>query len=113
MRIAVTCPDDHSVSPGATFAYALGRIEEGVHNAPIGHAPVPFADFVARLLAEARAEFPGAVVRLERMVDNGDGTSSWIDAEEFDPAVHRSTVAGAPKATEIVAANVQTTGDDA
>lgn len=101
MRIAVTCPDDHSVSPGATFAYALGRIEEGVHNAPPGHPAQELEDYVLGLVEQARAEFPGHEVRVERLVDRGDGTGEWIAADEFDPKVHTSVGPGNVKSTQM------------
>jgi hypothetical protein len=112
MRVAVHIPPDHpehggGVEGNAVVAYRLGRIEDGVHNAPIGHDPVPLEEFTQKLLEQARAEFPGCDVRLERLIDNGDGTSSWIDAEEFDPDIHTAQGAGNTKSAEIHVTNEQ------
>lgn len=93
MRVAVLLPPDHPEHGGgtdgpATVAYNLGRIEDGVHNAPLGHDPVPLDDFVQGMVERAKADYPDAEVRVERLVDNGDGTSSWVPADEFDPETH-------------------------
>lgn len=115
MRVAVHLPPDHpehggGVEGSAVIAYRLGRIEEGVHNAPIGHEPVPISDFVVALFKQAQAEYPGAEVRLERLVDNGDGTSSWVDAQEFDPEVHTPQGPGNVHTGEFLATNDQQGG---
>jgi hypothetical protein len=115
-RIAVYLPSGHAEhgdpdnpEPALTV-YRLGRIEEGVHNAPAGFAPIPYGEFVERLLEDAKREYPDAQVRVERIVDNGDGTSSWIPADEFDPAVHKSTIAGQSRQAEVTVTNGQQTG---
>jgi hypothetical protein len=104
MRVAVHFPD------GAVAAFRLGRIEEGVHNAPVGHDPVPLEDFLARLVQQAQAEFPECQVVLERLVHSDvDGESEWIPADEFDPAEHSPVGAGVTQGAEIAAAPVATT----
>lgn len=107
MRVAVHYQDDHPQHPGAVFAYLLGRIEDGVHNVAAGHDPVPIDAYVSRLIERARAEFPDALdVRLERLIDNGDGTSRWIAATEYDPSRHRALAGGetVARALEVSAA---------
>jgi hypothetical protein len=96
MRVAVHFPDDHPLAQdgAAVVAYRLGRVEDGVHNAPVGHDPVPLDEFLTRLVRDAREEFPDADVVIERLIDNGDGTSGWIPAEEFDPEEHTPVGAG-------------------
>lgn len=103
MRIAVHFPDGHPLAPEgpAVAAYKLGRIEDGVHNAPVGHAAVPLHEFLIGLLKEAQAEYPECEVKIERLIDNGDETSRWISADEFDPEKHTPVGAGASIAREI------------
>lgn len=118
MRVAVYLPKGHpeaGVDPESgqpveeprEFAYRLGRIEEGVHNAPIGHPEIPFEEFVNGLAEQARQEYPDARVVIEKMIDNGDRTAAWIAAEEFDPEKHTPMGAGNIKATEIHVTNEQ------
>lgn len=91
MRIAVHFPAEHPESGGeeAVVAYRLGRIEDGVHNAPVGHDEVPLDEYLTRLVKQAQAEYPDCEVVIERLVDNGDDTSRWIPATEFDPEEHQ------------------------
>jgi hypothetical protein len=85
-------PPEHALNAAgeepAVVAYKLGRIEDGVHNAPVGHEPVALDEFVNGLVAQAQAEYPDATIAVERLVDNGDGTSRWIPADQFDPEQH-------------------------
>lgn len=110
MRVAVQCPDDHPVSPGAVFAFRLGRIEDGVHNHVLHTGEtVPLQDFVAGLVGLAKEEFPGHTVRIERLVDSGDGTSRWVPADEFDPEQHTpAPPGGSSKSAEINVTSAQT-----
>lgn len=97
---------DHALSGGeqAVAAYRLGRIEDGIHNAPVGHEAVPLEDYLQRMLELAAAEYPGHEITqdesvanriaIERLVDNGDGTSRWINADQFDPEQHTPAGAG-------------------
>ena len=96
MRVAVHFPAEHPLSGGedSVAAFRLGRIEDGVHNAPVGHAPVPLDEFVTRLVKQAQEEYPDADVVVERLIDNGDETSSWIPAEDFDPDEHTPVGSG-------------------
>lgn len=105
MRVAVRCPDDHPVSPGAVFAYRLGRIEDGVHNAPPGHEPLPLEEFLAALVDQAVAEYElesrrlgcgPHEVRVDRLVRHSrdQERSRWIPAAEFDPDKHEALGAG-------------------
>lgn len=88
----------------AVVAYRLGRIEDGVHNTLVHTGEtIPLDEFLAAMVASARAEYPDAIVQIERLVDLGDGTGAWIPAEKFDPAVHRPVGAGASIAREVAA----------
>lgn len=114
MRVAVHFTADHPLSGGeeSVAAYRLGRIEDGVHNAPLGFDPVALEDYVANAVKAAQDEFPGASVVVERLVDNGDGTSSWIPADEFDPEEHTPVGAGAHVEREISASLHASGGDE-
>lgn len=111
MRVAVHFPAGHELAPGedgqesqgAVVAYRLGRIEDGVHNAPVGHEPVSLEEFVQRLVAQAQEEYPDAEVVVERLVANEDGTARWISASEFDPEQHRPVAAGQTIVREVTA----------
>lgn len=107
MRVAVHFAEDHPLAQDdgpAVVAYRLGRIEDGVHNAPAGHDPVALDEFLARLTRQARDEYPnhlvtqdesvGNRISIEVLVDNGDGTSRWINADHFDPEQHTRAGAG-------------------
>lgn len=118
MRVAVHIPPDHpehggGVEGNAVIAYRLGRIEDGVHNAPIGYDLVPFDEFVQGLFAKAQAEYPDCEVRVERLIDNGDNTSTWISAEEFDPELHTPQGAGNIVTGEFHVTSEQQTGGEA
>lgn len=95
MRIAVHFPKDHPVSPGAVVAYRLGRIVDGVHNHVMHEGvTVPLDEFVGGLVAQARAEFPDCDVRIERLIEHGEGEGRWIDSEKFNPSRHTPLGAG-------------------
>lgn len=114
MRVAVHFSDDHPLAQGDgphVAAYKLGRIEDGVHNAPVGHPEVPLDEFLANLVSQAREEYPDAQVVVERLVDNGDETSSWIPADEFDPEVHQPVGAGAQLARDLTAEQTASSGE--
>lgn len=110
MRVAVYLPPDHPAHGGgvegpAVSAYRLGRIRDGVDNFYVHSGQtIPIDQFVAGLIAQAQAEFPTAEVKLERLVDNGDGTGTWVPDEQYDPALHTPAPSGESTATEI---NVQ------
>lgn len=96
MRVAVTCPVDHPVSPGSKFAYRLGRIEDGVHNV-LAHADerVPIDEFIAALVEKARAEFPGHDVAVERLVQKSDSDEAeWVPVESEAAATQEVAPAG-------------------
>ena len=88
MRVAVHFPAGHPLAPdGAVVAYKLGRIRDGIDNHIIHTGEtVPLDEFVTGLVGQAQAEYPDAEIKVERLVDNGDETSSWVPAEEFEPA---------------------------
>ena len=103
MRVAVHLPDDHPHG-GGVVAYKLGRIRDGVDNHVLHTGEtVPLDEFVAGLVKQAHEEYPedGVEVRVERLVDNGDGTMSWVDAEDFDPDEHAEAGEGDSKSTEV------------
>jgi hypothetical protein len=112
MRVAVHIPPDHPAHGGgvqgpAVCAYRLGRIRDGIDNFYVHSGEtIPLDEFVSGLVEQAKAEFPepGVEVKVERLIDNGDGTASWIDAEDFDADEHTPAGAGEGKAAEI---NVQ------
>jgi hypothetical protein len=107
VRVAVHFAPDHPLSGGeqAVAAFRLGRIEDGLHNAPVGHDEVPLDEYLQRMLELAAQEYPGHEITqdesvanrisIERLVDNGDGTSRWINADQFDPEQHTAAGAGA------------------
>lgn len=74
MRVAVHHPDS-SIS-----AFRLGRIEDFTN--PITAETTPKEQVAAKLLADAQAEYPDCEIVLERLVDNGDGTSTWVHHEQ-------------------------------
>lgn len=97
MRVAVHFPADHPLSPGeaSVAAYRLGRIEDGVHNAPLGYDPIPLDQYLANVVKAAKAEYPDADVVIERLVeDGGPEQGKWIPAEEFDAGKHTPVGAG-------------------
>lgn len=117
MRVAVYLPLDHPEHGGESekpvaVAYRLGRIEPGVHNAPLGHPEIPFEEFVLGLVEQAKAEYPDAQVELERLVDKGDGTAEWIPSREFDPNLHTPQGAGNVRSGEFTATSEQQAGDN-
>lgn len=129
MRVAVYLPAGHpevGVYPEGherageqaeptPFAYNLGRIEEGVHNAPPGFEPVPYFEYVQAVLARARQDYPDAekivVERLVQSAENPD-EGAWIAADEFDPAVHAPVGPGNVKSKEVHVTSDQQTGGD-
>lgn len=124
MRVAVYLHPDHPhagvdaegnrAEEPVVLAFRLGRIEEGVHNAPIGHPAIPLDDFVKGLVAEARAEYPDAMdVRVERLIDNGDGTGRWIPDDEYNPDAHTAVGPGNIKSTEVHVTSEQSAGGGA
>lgn len=110
MRVAVICPDDHPVSPGAVFAYRLGRIEDGVHNHVIHTGEVtPVEEFAAGLVEQAKREYPDHTVRIERLVDNGDNTGTWVPLEELTDE-HKLHAPGGIKSADFHVTSEQTGG---
>lgn len=105
MRVAVHLKADDPQSGGedTVVAYRLGRVEDGVHNQPAGFEPIALEDYVSQLVDAAKAEYPDAEVVVERLVDNGDDTSRWIPAEEFDPEQHTPAGAGKSVHREVAA----------
>lgn len=126
MRIAVHFAAGHELARGdgpglepsdapAIAAYKLGRIEDGVHNAPVGHPAVPLDDFLKGLLAEAQAEYPehkisqdpkvANRISIERLVQSADDPEQgeWIPADTFDPEVHVPVGAGVTIEREVTA----------
>lgn len=104
MRVAVQCPDDHPVSPGAVFAFRLGRIEDGVHNSLIHTGEtIPLDEFTDALVKQAQVEYPDHIIRVERLVQKPDspGESYWVPIEEFDPEKHTPVGAGNQLSTEV------------
>lgn len=114
MRVAVHFAAGHPLARGdgpdlephdgpAVVAYKLGRIEDGVHNAPIGHEQIPLEDFIRALLKQAQAEYPHHLVTqdetvenrisVERLVRDGD-EGRWIPADQFDPERHEAVGPG-------------------
>lgn len=90
MRVAVHHTDEHP-EPGTVFAYHYGRILDTPD--PISGKTIPRETIAEAKLAQAREEFPAPQyeVKLERLQDNGDGTSTWVewDGEPVgDGAVH-------------------------
>lgn len=116
-RVAVYVPPSHPAHGGgvegeAVCAFRLGGIEDGVHNAAPGHAPVPFDEFIDSLVEQAGREFPeeGVRVVVEVLVDNGDDTASWVAEEEFDPEEHKMTSGGVRKERLITVNSKQRVG---
>ena len=72
MRVAIHYPADHPESPGAVGAYRLGRVEEGVHNAPPGFPPIPIEQYLATMVEQAQKENPGCEIVIERLVADHD-----------------------------------------
>ena len=112
MRVAVHLPADHPESGGqeSVCAYRLGRVVDGLHNAAVGYEPVPVEDLARKIAEEAQAEYPTAVVKIERLVDNGDGTSRWVAEDEFDVAAHKLVGGGEFKTTELSTTTAQNGG---
>lgn len=97
MRVAVILPKGHELGAEkheVTFAYKLGRIEDGVHNAPVGHEPVELDEYLTGLVAQAQEEYPDSRVEIQRLVQKGDEDAEWIPADEFDPEKHLPVGAG-------------------
>lgn len=103
MRVAVHLPEGHPHGSGVV-AYKLGRIRDGVDNHVIHTGETtPIEEFVAGLVEQAKRDYPeeGVQVKVERLVDNGDDTMSWVDAEQFDPDEHEPAAEGESKSAEI------------
>lgn len=105
MRVAVHIPEGHpehggGVEGDAVVTFRIGRIVEGEHNAPPGFEPIPLDRYVQNLVADAEREYPGCRVVVERLIDNGDDTASWIPASEFDPERHTPQGAGTVASAE-------------
>lgn len=109
MRVAVHFDDDHPLAQAdgpAVVAFRVGRIEDGVHNAPVGHDPVELGEFLQRVLTLAHAEYPECEITqdesipnrisLERLVQKAEDPAAgeWISADKFDPDVHVPVGAG-------------------
>lgn len=104
-RVAVHLPPGHphgDPEQTVVVAFRLGRIRDGIDNLIIHTGEVvPIEEFRAGLFKQAQAEYPGAEVKLERLVDNGDGTARWIDAIEFDPSQHVPAGSGEGRAATV------------
>jgi hypothetical protein len=106
-RVAVHLPPGHPhglPDEPVVFAYRLGRIRDGQDNLLIHSGEtIPLDVLIGGLVKQAKAEYPekGVEVKLERLVDNGDDTASWIDAEQFDPEQHTPAGAGTGAARAI------------
>jgi hypothetical protein len=84
MRVAVRHPgrteEDGTTVPESFSAYRVGRIDDHVD---LLTGETTSADEVAEILVEqAKAEYPDCEVAIQRLIDNGDGTSKWVNAEE-------------------------------
>jgi hypothetical protein len=107
MRVAVVCPPDDPVNPGAHFAFRLGRVEDGVHNHLLHTGEtIPMDDFMAGLVEQAKAEFPNAEVRVEVLVeDGGPEKGKWVTEDEYDPDQHVRVGRGQIRSAEFTAAS--------
>lgn len=104
MRVAVHIPAGHPDSPDgpAVVAYRLGRVRDGIDNHLIHTGEtVPMDEFLVGLSKQAEAEYPDCEIKVEHLVDNGDGTATWVPADEFDPEAHTPAGEGEAKATEV------------
>lgn len=98
MRIALHFPD------GSVAAHRLGRIEDGNHNYSLHEDRlIPLDEFLSGMIERAKEEHPDATVKIERLIDNGDGTAQWIPAEDFDPELHTPQGAGRTIVRELTA----------
>lgn len=107
-RVAVHIPPGHPHHGGGeqtdVVAYRLGRIRDGIDNFNVATGETtPVDDLAAGLADQARAEYPDCEVKLERLVDNGDGTSRWIPADEFDAEQHTPAPGGGSAARTFTA----------
>lgn len=119
MRVAVHLPSGHPEHGDpdnpetVVVAYRLGRIREGIDNLILHTGElVPLDKFVAGLITQARAEFPAAEVKLERLVQKADkpDEGEWIPAESFNPDQHTPVGAGASTSKDLHVVAEQTTG---
>lgn len=79
MRVAVEHKD------GSVSAYRFGRVIEGHHNLNVLTGEQhPVEDVLNALADQARREFPEAKVRIQKLVDNGDDTSTWVDVDNAE-----------------------------
>ena len=74
MRVAVTNAD------GDTHAFRVGRIE-GFTNLLTGETASP-EEVAAALVVQAEEENPDCTVTIQRLVQNGDGSSTWHDEDK-------------------------------
>lgn len=98
MRIAVhhparTEPDGTEV-PETVAAFRLGRIHDVPH--PVTGDLIPQDEIVQAYLEAAQREHPDLEVKVEYLVNNGDGTSSWqaqppADGEESPEGANVAT----------------------
>lgn len=83
MRIAIHHPartEGEQEIPASVSAFRLGRVLDFVN--PMTGETTSAPDVAAALLEQAKTEYPDCEVVLERLVDNGDGTSSWLHENE-------------------------------
>jgi hypothetical protein len=112
MRVAIhqpasTAPDGTEI-PAAVGAYHLGRIEDFVNQ--VTGEVTKAEDLAKALAAQAEAEFPGLTIVVERLIDNGDGTSRW---EPEPAATDTPTPPGATVvAPELAATQTQVAGGE-
>lgn len=115
MRVTVVCPDDHPVSPGAEFAFRLGRVEDGIHNHLLHTGEtIPMDEFLGALVEQARQEYPDHEVRVDVLVQNDKDptTSHWVTSDEYDPEVHARVGAGAIREREFTIQQMADTGSE-
>jgi hypothetical protein len=83
MRVAVHHPErkeGEETIPASVSAFRLGRITDLVD--PLSGETTPAEQVVEKLSEEAAREFPDCEIVVERLVDNGDETSSWVRVED-------------------------------
>jgi hypothetical protein len=110
MRVAVHHPEreeDGETVPASVSAFRLGRLtpETGINHFTGDHLSVE--QQAEALLKQAKAEFPDCEIVLERLIDNGDETSSWVRVEDVPEG------AVSPDGTTIARELVAEQGSDA
>jgi hypothetical protein len=110
MRVAVHHPartePDGTEIPESVCAYKLGRVQD--HTDVLTGKTTSAGDVAELFVEQAKAEFPGCFVVIERLVDNGDGTSKWVHVDEV-PEGAVSPEGTTVKAPELAVAQEQQT----